>query len=274
MGRFLAALVVGLALSLPAAAQQRRAEWIKDWVTECLIWNPAPKAGERVRWMGPCVDGFAEGAGDTTWLVNGKWTETFAGTYRRGHPDGRMTLRRADGSISEVAFVNGRVHGPFKVRYHDGSIEAGTHINGQLQGPFTVHYASGIVETGTFVDGRRSGAFTQRHPNEDVVTGTYVNDEWHGTVTTIFRGGRSEKDFRGGRETGNVRYAWSDGATYSGGWVNGRAHGRGTYTAPHGQVYEGQWSNGCFRQGGRWAMVNATREECGPQQSGMARTEP
>lgn len=41
-------------------------------ISGCKLFNPNPVAGEKVSWTGKCVNGYANGAGEVTWIEPGK----------------------------------------------------------------------------------------------------------------------------------------------------------------------------------------------------------
>ena len=99
MPKFTLALFVALAVSLPAAAQERSTPpgWITATNQPCKIWNPAPQPNESVTWSGSCKDGFASGKGVLHWTENGKPDAVFDGEYAKeliecGKWDGELFL--------------------------------------------------------------------------------------------------------------------------------------------------------------------------------------
>jgi len=51
-------------------------------------------------------------------------------------------------------------------------------------------------------------------------------------------------DFLNGKFHGQGTYAWSDGKKYTGGFKNDKRNGMGTYTWPNGASYMGEWEKG------------------------------
>jgi hypothetical protein len=51
-------------------------------------------------------------------------------------------------------------------------------------------------------------------------------------------------DFLNGKFHGQGTYAWADGKKYVGGFKNDKRTGRGTFTWPNGASYKGEWENG------------------------------
>ena len=78
----------------PKPAPQPLGEhWIKD-SNGVYLWNPKPQDGETVTWSGGSVqDGdykFAEGAGITTWYLNGEIEQIDEGSFKHGQRHGRF----------------------------------------------------------------------------------------------------------------------------------------------------------------------------------------
>lgn len=167
----------------------------------------------------------------------------WSGACKDGYADGAGTTRWfIDGKLNSTnsnVLVRGRPHGPAKFNRANGDFIEFTFDNGTIHGPALFRYADGATYRGGYVQDRRQGLWTMQWPQ-----------------------GRREEDWQNGALQG-VRVSWTNGATYTGGWSQGRAHGNGTYRAADGQVFAGQWSNGCFKQGGRWATVGASKQECG-----------
>ena len=85
----------------------------------CYLWNPFPQDDETVSWSGDCLEGFAQGRGETTWYENGVVSETDVGPRQVGKSEGFWVISEPDGSRSEGAFVEGERHGVWT--YFDAS---------------------------------------------------------------------------------------------------------------------------------------------------------
>jgi len=104
MSGLCAAAIVILGLSFQARAQDENhapPDWITDAKTGCKVWNPAPEAGETVRWSGPCKDGYADGKGTLSWTENGKPGDKFVGAYQGGKRNGHGVLTDTEGNRVE-----------------------------------------------------------------------------------------------------------------------------------------------------------------------------
>lgn len=95
-----AALIAAILGAAPLGAAQaagRAPRWIADAATGCKVWDPAPQAGESIRWSGPCERGFADGEGTLQWFDHGKPGDRYAGAYRHGKRNGYGVATYANG---------------------------------------------------------------------------------------------------------------------------------------------------------------------------------
>ena len=91
-------------------AQDLGEHWIKD-ANDVYLWNPQPQAGESITWSGGFVqDGnhkFADGAGITTWYLNGEVEQVDEGTFRHGQRHGHFTHKFPSGRVDHSDWDNG-----------------------------------------------------------------------------------------------------------------------------------------------------------------------
>ena len=84
--------------------------WIKD-ANGVYLWNPQPHDGETITWSGGSVqDGnyrYADGAGITTWYLNGEIEQVDEGTFRHGQRHGHFTHKFPSGRIIYSDWDNG-----------------------------------------------------------------------------------------------------------------------------------------------------------------------
>ena len=84
--------------------------WIKD-ANGVYLWNPKPQEGETITWSGGYVqDGnrkFADGAGITTWYLDGQIEQVDEGTFRHGQRHGKFTHKFPSGRIIYSNWDNG-----------------------------------------------------------------------------------------------------------------------------------------------------------------------
>lgn len=95
------AIACGAALPVAAQTKDRPPDWIADPRNGCKVWDPAPEAGESIRWSGPCKNGFADGKGVLEWMQNGKPTDRYEGEYRGGKRNGHGTVTYRNGQTVE-----------------------------------------------------------------------------------------------------------------------------------------------------------------------------
>ncbi|MBQ4403780.1 MAG: hypothetical protein II857_05160 [Selenomonadaceae bacterium] len=94
----------------PPPATSLGINWIKDG-NGVYLWNPKPQDGETITWSGGYVqDGnnkFADGAGITTWYLDGQIEQIDEGTFRHGQRHGRFTHKFPSGRIIHSNWDNG-----------------------------------------------------------------------------------------------------------------------------------------------------------------------
>lgn len=103
-----AVLATGFSLAAQAAGHVPP-RWIADAKTGCKVWDPAPQAGESVRWSGACKRGFADGEGTLQWFDHGRKGDRYVGAYAHGKRNG----------YGVATFANGET---VKGDWHDGEL--------------------------------------------------------------------------------------------------------------------------------------------------------
>ena len=154
---FSAAHLIGLALvGLTAGVPACAGDWAIDTSTTCRVWNPHPQIGETIKWLGACVNGFAEGTGSVRWFKNSVPFETDEGEWREGYQVGKGKQTWPSGSY-EGEFANSEPSGRGifvlqNLRY-DGEFRNGKpNGTGALTGPngtLTGHWTDGCFNNGT-----------------------------------------------------------------------------------------------------------------------------
>lgn len=107
-----AIIAAGLAAGLAPAAQAAshpQARWIADPRTGCKVWDPAPQAGESIRWSGPCKDGLATGKGTVVWFEHGQAGDRYTGAYRHGKRNGYGVVTYANGETVKGDWSDGEL---------------------------------------------------------------------------------------------------------------------------------------------------------------------
>jgi hypothetical protein len=89
LARMLCVSVLWLGCAMAWAQSLQAGGFVADPNNGCRVWNPHPQPDESVIWNGPCVDGFAHGAGHLQWLKNNKPYETDEGEWNEGRQQGR-----------------------------------------------------------------------------------------------------------------------------------------------------------------------------------------
>lgn len=75
-----------------------------DEVSQCKAWNPAPRAGEKIRWEGPCVNGYAEGVGKLSYLQSDGKSSASSGMWVAGKPMGRIEEFNSNGILFSIFY--------------------------------------------------------------------------------------------------------------------------------------------------------------------------
>ena len=121
--------ILTLGASISALAQGLPAGWIADPQTGCRVWNNYPSPDDRIKWEGPCVDGYADGTGTTKWFSKGEIYETDSGQFKKGKADGNVVVMVSRGRF-EGEFRNNRPNGAGTFTAADGKVYAGVWTNG------------------------------------------------------------------------------------------------------------------------------------------------
>jgi len=95
-----------------------------QWITDtkgCKVRDDSPRDGEVVTWSGSCVNGVAEGTGELSDFVDGKWRFTIAGTRTAGALNGHEVIKFANRSRFEADYRDGKVvdHADVTLPYGD-----------------------------------------------------------------------------------------------------------------------------------------------------------
>jgi hypothetical protein len=99
--------------------------------TGCKVGRANIKTGDSVAWQGPCVDGYAQGAGVAQWSSNGRPTLRYEGSFNRGLIEGKGRMRGAEGDQYDGDFRGGLRHGIGSYVASDGSRYDGPYVNNQ-----------------------------------------------------------------------------------------------------------------------------------------------
>ena len=147
---FLAALLMHAGAA--AAAPDDEVQWIAD-DKGCKVANPMPQPNETITWTGACQDGYAEGEGVLTFLLEGTPNSRYEGTLRRGLAEGRGKLELPDGSRYEGEWRDSAENGMGRRDWPDGSSYDGQWQNGKPHGAGQYRLPDGRLLMGTWNEG-------------------------------------------------------------------------------------------------------------------------
>jgi len=128
------------------------AAWIKD-ANGCMVYDPAPSAGETITWSGACLNGYADGSGKLSLFIDGKPSENYDGTFIAGKINGHATDTNINGDRDEGEYKDGKLNGHGTSMWANGNRYEGSYLNGMANGFGTYTMSSGEVYSGTFTNG-------------------------------------------------------------------------------------------------------------------------
>ena len=268
-----ALILAGLCCHATAAGN-----WIAD-ANDCKLWDGNPKDKETVTWSGACKDGYAEGPGVLQWIVDGKPSSTFEGSFSAGkrngkgveasvsgvrfegnfvddHREGKGALTFPDGAHYEGDFLGDRRTGKGAMTFKDGAHYEGDFVNDKLTGKGALTFKSGNRYEGDFVEGKRTGKGIMTFKDGTHYEGDFVNDKLTGKgVFTWADGARYEGDMVDGNPSGKGAIKLASGDRYEGDFVGGKRTGKGVYTWASGDRYEGDFVDGKMVGGGNFSKA-------------------
>ena len=223
--------------------------------------------------------------------------DKYVGETQGGRFHGRGTLTRADGSVWQGLWRNGKPHGdgflqiiPNVFRFEGGMSAGKRHGRGKET------RADGRVLEGTWRMGKRVAATsadadggvleygTRALPDGSTVEGAWRDGKWQGRCTRVHPGKyRFECEFHDCQAEGRGVLVYSSGTRMEGEWRNGEFHRGEIVEQPGGNVYRGEIARG-LRHGagemvrpqrkltlrGTWqegALYGLVQEECTDQYS-------
>lgn len=220
-----ALILAGLCCHATAAGN-----WIAD-ANDCKLWDGNPKDKETVTWSGACKDGYAEGPGVLQWIVDGKPSSTFEGSFSAGKRNGKGVEASVSGVRFEGNFVDDHREGKGALTFPDGAHYEGDFLGDRRTGKGAMTFKDGAHYEGDFVNDKLTGkgVFTwadgARYEG-DMVDG---NPSGKGAIK-LASGDRYEGDFVGGKRTGKGVYTWASGDRYEGDFVDGKMVGGGNFS--------------------------------------------
>lgn len=252
----------------PALAQDTPT-FYADAVSGCQVGTLLPSAGLSVRWLGPCVDGKAEGRGIAEWSENGQLVSRSDGTYRGGVRHGRALITFPDGKQrTEAEFSDGRMVGHCVIRYSSGARYDGQCTDNQKSGRGRLQFASGDIYEGEFRNDKFHGQGVYLWKNGQLYEGGWANDSKSGSGRMVYPDGAwFVGNYRDDKRDGEGQYVSANGGYYRGNFRDNFADGQGTYVGVTNRgtpwVWSGQWRRGCFRSDGGNFAFDTTAAACG-----------
>lgn len=158
------------------------AVWIADADNGCLIWWSGSNDIEKASWSGACLDGKAEGNGESVfqWRKDGQQKSSiYRGQVSQGKRNGLGVRENSSGSTWEGTFVDHRLQGLVSVKYADGAIFKGMYVNDRRKGYGTYTWPDGMYYAGQW-DSIRNGDGVLYRKNGSRYVGQWKNDKMHG----------------------------------------------------------------------------------------------
>lgn len=115
----------------------------------------------------------------------------------------------------------------------------------------TYDYSDGLVYEGSWANGRPNGygkLTLKNKESEQIIEGNFSGGNTIGTVLYIKRLKGYEFKYEGEMKNfvfhGEGKITYSDGSTYSGGWIEGKRNGFGKFIYTDGSIYTGEFKDG------------------------------
>jgi len=191
--------------------------------------------------------------------------DEYKGNMRQGvrHGKGRQTFGRGRGYY-EGDWERDKSHGEGVRVYSNGSKYAGEFREGAVHGNGTMFYANGDQYIGDFHRGHLSGRGVMKYARGETFDGHFLNGFQYGEgkytwsdggyydgeykATKLNKGTLMEAPLCNGKREGFGLRVFTNGARYTGQWVDDKMHGQGQLLQAEGAGYEGIFFNG-YRQG-------------------------
>lgn len=213
---------------LPASAEEL---WLADSISGCQVWggdDPAA-ANDVVSWSGDCRGGKARGQGVLSWFADGALLGRYEGEMLDGRLDGegRLYYKFEDGFARvRGRFENGMPNGRVSIRFANGDRFRGTVENGLDTGEGVYLMADGAKLKGTFREGKFNGEVVSKSPDGEVFQGTFKDNQRHQGVVIYADGSRYQGGFVDGKASGKGRLDVG-GGVYEGEFAEGEPNGAG-----------------------------------------------
>ena len=182
--------------------------YVQDSTTGCKVWDSEINVSQKIRFLGVCKNGFADGQGTVEFIENGRveviWYGFFTNGYLQGpanikdnnsetvgiirnsvlNGEGRIAF--TNGTIVEGAFIDGKLNGYGKISYGNGTLIKGWFKNDKLNGYGLAAYKNGVTNEGDFIDGKLNGYGIQTVTNGGRYEGFFKNSKYDG-IGTLYK---------------------------------------------------------------------------------------
>lgn len=158
-------------------------QWLKDG--DCALYEAGASPGDRVQWMGECIDGFAEGLG-TAIFTHESQSQSFTGRFSHGAlADGHVITHWGHGWSYDGDVVGGRFNGEGVLVTDRSDRFEGQWRDGTLTGFAILRRADGTRYAGDWKDNKPNGTGELRRADGSIVVGTFVDGALTKTDTAL-----------------------------------------------------------------------------------------
>lgn len=164
--------ILTLSLLAPATLCQAAPAYVGD--SACKVANISGESDISVKWTGPCVDGYAHGAGVLDITAQKAELVHFEGSMQKGLMHGAGYLRRIGNEQYEGGFDRGRFHG-FGISVRSSGRYDGEWKQGKREGKGKMIYTLGGKYEGEWKNNVFHGTGTARYITGREVTTEFVN---------------------------------------------------------------------------------------------------
>ena len=176
--------------------------------------------------------------------------DVFEGSLNGIVREGKGTITYKNGDIYEGDFAADKLTGEATFTAASGASYTGSVVDGKPDGKGKYVFADGSYYYGEWKDGKRGGVGEEHYPDGSYYYGAFVDDKRTGSseITVTLENGMVY--------TGKNKFAFSNGDTYVGDYLNGKRNGSGKYTWASGQSYDGAWVNDVMEGNGTYDFGN------------------
>ena len=145
-----AALAATVSFAADGSADGQDPHWVPDQQTHCYVFYTDRRAVDAAAWSGACPDRVATGAGTAIFSEQGRFVESWSGSFEKGAARDSVRVNWADGSHFEGSASAGRLSGQGVLTTAQGDRYEGRWTNGELNGPGKAMWADGRQYTGVW----------------------------------------------------------------------------------------------------------------------------